>query len=336
MRHLVVNCSAPYYNLGAAKLQDWLTVSYPGEVSYSDADPGLFGGNPDVIWLSVIFSWDAMCAMQIANRYKSNADVVIGGPGVFALGRWWREQTGLNVSKGLDPRFDRQRGNYRMTFASRGCPVGCYFCIVPKIEGMDFTLDWDFQPAPILCDNNLSALPVDFQTHIIKRYTETKTVLRDANSGFEPRTFDEDTYRRWKPILKGPWRFAFDEMSEAADVERMMKILKTEAPHKKQVYVLIGNEPIVSCFERASKILSWGGQPYVQPLMPLNTLSRNHLKIQYDWTEDKLRAFQRYYNRHVWRYCTLPEYNNRKHEKPLFSDLLPPRFVVMQEIQSSG
>jgi hypothetical protein len=34
--------------------------------------------------------------------------------------------------------------------------------------------------------------------------------LRDANSGFEPVTFTEAVYRRWKPILAAggsPWRF---------------------------------------------------------------------------------------------------------------------------------
>jgi hypothetical protein len=63
--------------------------------------------------------------------------------------------------------------------------VGCWFCIVPKIEGSDFTFDWDFQPAPVLCDNNLSALPVEYQEHIIRRYQETGVRLMDAQSGFE-------------------------------------------------------------------------------------------------------------------------------------------------------
>jgi hypothetical protein len=77
-----------------------------------------------------------------------------------------------------------------------------------------FTLDRDFQPALILCDNNLSALPADFQEHILRCYAETGTRLLDANSGCEPRTFDEGAYPRWRGTLRGPWRFAFDEMRE--------------------------------------------------------------------------------------------------------------------------
>ena len=37
-------------------------------------------------------------------------------------------------------------------------------------EGREFTLRPDFQVRPILCDNNLSALPAEYQKHIIDRY----------------------------------------------------------------------------------------------------------------------------------------------------------------------
>ena len=213
MKALVVNCSKEmtranrertFYNLGAAKMADWLR-SEGWDVTEVAGDPGLFAIGYDLVALSVIFSWHAKTARDIALRVKDQSEVWCGGPGIAALGKWWTQQTGLEATIGLDQRFELQRGDYRMTFASRGCPVGCWFCIVPKIEGLDFTLDYDFQPAPILCDNNLSGLPVEFQEHIIRRYQETGTPLGDANSGFEPRSFDEGTYRRWELILKGPW-----------------------------------------------------------------------------------------------------------------------------------
>lgn len=317
MKALVINCSTPYYNLASRKAADWLRDN-GNEVYNSEGDPGLFGGNPDEIYLSVIFSWHAPLAAEIATRYKHSAHVECGGPGMFALRNWWKKQTGLDCYIGIDQRFDKQRGDYRMTFASRGCPVGCSFCIVPKMEGLEQTLDWDFQPAPILCDNNLSALPIEFQEHIIRRYQETETSLKDANSGFEPLTFDEGTYQRWKPLLRGPWRFAFDTTSEASQVRHMMSVLANESPKRKQVYVLIGNEPIAACHERAQKVIEWGGEPYVQPMMPLNALSRDDLKIAYDWDWQKLKDMQRYYNRHLWRYFGLHEYRNRKNQPAPF------------------
>ena len=143
MRTLVINCSAPHYNLGAHKLADWLRT-HGDDVTYAEGDPGLFAYGYDRVCLSVIFSWHAPLARSIALRVKRHAEVWCGGPGMFTLGHWWRQETGLVCVRGLDPRFERQRGTYRMTFASRGCPVGCSFCIVPQLEGRSFTLDWDF------------------------------------------------------------------------------------------------------------------------------------------------------------------------------------------------
>ena len=322
MRTLVINCSAPHDNLGARKLTDWLRAQ-GHDVTYGEGDPGLFAYGHDLVCLSVIFSWHAPLARAIALRVRRQADVWCGGPGMFALTPWWNRETGLDCQRGLDDRFERQRGRYRMTFASRGCPVNCSFCIVPRLEGRTFTLDRDFVPAVTLCDNNLSALPVVFQAHILRRYHETETPLCDANSGFEPQTFDDETYRRWKPTLRGPWRFAFDTMSEEQDVQRMMHVLRHESPTRKQVYVLIGNEPIAACDERARKVIAWGGKPFCQPFMPLNALARTHLKIAYDWTAPLLKDFARYFNRHLWRSLSLRDYRPRKGHPPSFAHVFP-------------
>ena len=319
MKALVVNCSPAHYNLGARKLSDWLAAQGHA-VSYHDGDPGLFGYGFDLVALSVIFSWHAARAREIALRLREQSDVWCGGPGMFALGGWWLRETGLTATRGLDPRFERQQGGYRYTFASRGCPVGCSFCIVPRLEGTEFTLYPDFEPAPVLCDNNLSALPEAFQRHIIDRYTAAGVRMADANSGFEPATFDEGTYRRWAPLLHGPWRFALDEMGELAAVERMMGILREVRTKKKQVYVLIGNEPVAACYERAMRVLEWGGEPFCQPYRPLNALDYATFKIAHDWTSPKLRAFARYFNRHLYRYCRLWEYARRPGDRPLFRE----------------
>jgi hypothetical protein len=182
----------------------------------------------------------------------------------------------------------------------------CSFCIVPRLEGISFSFDPDFVPAPMLCDNNLSALPVSYQEHIISRYRAFKQPLIDANSGFEPRYFDEGTYQRWKPLLdetRAPWRFALDEMGEMADVERMMTILKVESPKRKRVYCLVGNEPIESCYERAMKIIEWGGEPHCQFVLPLNWLGDPRMvKLRYDWISYKQgQDFCRYFNTWGWR-----------------------------------
>jgi len=305
MRAVVVNCSYRHYNLGARKLRDWL-VGEGWEVEYYNGDPGFFVEGVDLVALSVIFSWDVGVAREIALRVKG--EVWCGGPGMSALGKWWERETGRKAVVGLDWRFERQRGEYKMTFASRGCPVGCWFCMVPKLEGKEFTLDWEFEPAVMLCDNNLSALPVEFQEHILKRYAERGMKLYDTNSGFEPRTFTEETYRRWRGKHGWAWRFAFDEYDEWKYVQPMMEILKGEGNSSKRVYVLVGNETMEQCYERACKVVEWGGCPYVQPVMPLNALSRDELMIRHDWTFETLKGFQTYYNGWVWRTVPIDEF----------------------------
>lgn len=272
----------------------------------------------DTAYISVAFSWRLIDAYQRCVWYRAQGyKVRAGGPGLFGNRNYLNDVAEMGGEVDALPHH-----NPLATIASRGCPVGCYFCIVPKVEGLNFTLIPDFTPRPILCDNNLSALPVDYQNYIIDKYKRFSVELRDANSGFEPMTFDEGTFNRWREILRGPWRFAFDTTSEEPQVKRMMQILKGESVKRKQVYVLIGNEPIAACYERTRKVIEWGGEPYVQPLLPLNALDRDHLKVAYNWTWQQLKDFQRYYNRHLWRYVPLNEYSNRKFQKSVFQSVI--------------
>jgi len=321
---IVINCSALHYNLGAHKLADWL-AGQGYAVTAAQGDPGLWGLSADLVCLSVIFSWHAALARQVAMRMQEQAEVWAGGPGLFALSHWWSNETGPAVVKGLDGRFEQQRGRYKMTFASRGCPVNCSFCIVPRLEGVTFSFDPEFIPAPVLCDNNLSALPVEYQHHIIACYQACDQPLLDANSGFEPRSFDADTYQRWKPILRGPWRFALDEMRELTDVQRTITILKEVSASRKRVYCLVGNEPIADCYERACKIIEWLGEPFCQFVLPLNWLGDPaQVKLRHDWRSyQQGRDFCRYFNTYGWRSYPIWEYQPRKYEPRPFAQLRP-------------
>jgi len=272
----------------------------------------------DTAYISVAFSWMLPKAYQRAAWYKAQGyRVRVGGPAVWINPKYLEgiAEIGGDVDAVV-------HHNPQATFASRGCPVGCYFCIVPRMEGKAFTLIPDFTPRSVLCDNNLSALPVDYQEHIIRRYQETGTPLLDANSGFEPHTFDADTYHRWKAINRGPWRFALDEIGALEDVRRMMAILEDEPASSKRVYVLIGNEPIASCHERILKVIEWGGEPHCQPIMALNTLEKRP-QIRHDWTEQKLYDMARWANRWLWRTMPLSEYKPRKSERPMFAEIEP-------------
>ena len=262
----------------------------------------------DTAHISVVFSWDCDRAYERAAWHRAaGLRVRIGGPGIFVLRR---DFEGIAEIGGDIPDAVR-RHNPCATFASRGCPVGCWFCIVPAMEGRDFTLIDDFEPRPILCDNNLSALPADFQDHIVARYRSAGVPLRDANSGFEPRTFDLDVYTRWKPINRGPWRFALDDQGDLPHVTRVLDMLRKRVlnQRRKRVYVLIGNEPFDACMDRIAVVLDRGAEPFVQPVMKLNARTKTPW-VRYDWTPTLLRNVARWANWRLWKYTPFEGYNS--------------------------
>ena len=82
-------------------------------------------------------------------------------------------------------------------------------------------------------------------------------------------------------------------------VQRVMQMLRKVPPRRKRVYVLIGNEPIASCLERINEVISWGGEPHVQPLMKLSALEKRY-HVQKDWNEQILRDMARWANHWPW------------------------------------
>ena len=261
----------------------------------------------DTAHLSIAFTWRLDDAYMRALWYRAQGfKVRAGGPGVFTRKHYLADVAELG---GEPPTEALIHHNPMATIASRGCPVGCWFCIVPKMEGKEFTLLPDFVPRPVLCDNNLSALPADFQKHIVARYQAVGVPLLDANSGFEPRTFDEDVLERWKPINRGPWRFAYDDAGDGPHVERVMRMLKDVNPRRKQVYTMIGAEPFEACMDRIQQVIGWGGEPYAQPFMKLNALVKKP-HVRFDWTEAQLRAVQRWVNGRFWKFTDFAGYRS--------------------------
>ncbi len=261
----------------------------------------------DTALISVAFTWRLPEAREIVSRYRAAGctRVRIGGPGTFTMRKYLADfdaEIGGSIPDAI------ARHNPMATRASYGCPVGCDFCIVPKMDGKIMRPIDNFPVRPILCDDNLSALPLDFQRHVVGRYIREGVPLLDANSGFEPMTFDDEVFALWRPILKGPWRFGFDVTTEGAQVERVFKMLRHISPRQKQVYTMIGKEPFDVCMDRIRKVIGWGGEPYAQPYIKLNALKKEP-RVMHDWTPQKLRWVQRWVNRHLWRKTKFEDYD---------------------------
>lgn len=265
----------------------------------------------DRAFISVAFTWRLPEAYKIAEYYRAiGCSVIAGGPGVFTQRKYLADIAEIPAASDPASRIPDTvaRHNPMATRASYGCPVGCWFCIVPKMDGKTFSLRPDFPVRPVLCDDNLSALPADYQAHIVARYIAAGVPLLDANSGFEPATFDQEVFARWRPILKGPWRFGYDEATEGDAVARAFRVLKDVSPRRKQVYTMIGHEPFDVCMDRIRKVIAAGGEPYAQPFIKLNALTKEPA-IRHDWTAQKLRHVQRWVNRHLWRKTRFEDYD---------------------------
>ena len=264
----------------------------------------------DTAFLSVAFTWLLDTAYSRAIWYRAlGYKVRAGGPALFLVQMQHELCEVAELGGGAPDAIAHH--NPMATMASRGCPVGCHFCIVPAMEGREFMLLPDFPVRPILCDNNLSALPAQYQQHIIDRYHSAGVPLLDANSGFEPASFTPEVYARWAPLLnagRGPWRFALDEMGELADVQRVMAMLGAEPAKRKRVYVLIGNEPFDECMRRIQAVIDGGCEPHVQPLMKLNALQREPW-VRHDWTAQRLKDVARWANAWVWKRAPFAEYD---------------------------
>ncbi len=104
----------------------------------------------------------------------------------------------------------------------------------------------------------------------------------------------------------------------------MMRLLAAESARKKQVYVLVGNEPIDACHERAQQVIAWGGEPHCQFVLPLNWLGDPAaIRPRHDWTYQLGKDFCRYYNTRGWRSYPISEYKPRINDARPFATLSP-------------
>src|SRR5690606_7042841 len=109
-------------------------------------------------------------------------------------------------------------------------------------------------------------------------------------------------------------------MREEKQVKNMFRILGNEPAGKKRVYVLIGNEPFEQCFERVIKVIEWRGEPHVQPMIPLATLTKT-TAVQFDWSLQELKDLARWSNRWIWRSVKFEDYKAESERFTVHGDI---------------
>ncbi len=288
------------YNLGAEKIANWHRAR--GDDVYCGPWAPLDLQDVDRFYFSVIFTWDVPDLVRAVNMARSwGKEIEVGGPAATFMHTYIHTQTGVSPHRGLDARFERVPGQYEMTFTSRGCPHGCKFCGVKKVEPVDIEYD-DFPLAPMIGDNNLTATSWAHQELVVNKMVNFAGKI-DINSGFDVRFFTEDHLRlysrlRLESAERGRhWRFAFDTMEVEDDVRRVAAMMAAAGMDRHHVmfYCLIGfpGQTPDECHYRLRTIIELGFNPYPMRFTPLNSLRRNY--VASGWTEEILQRMSAYY-----------------------------------------
>lgn len=292
------------YNLGLAKLAIWAKRTGMSVLSLADVRP-MDGFFIDVLAISVVFSWDLNKAIRWANSVT--CEVCMGGPAVFANHRWIKRQAPhVKLQRGIDPRFEHQTGNFQRARWGRGCTVGCWFCIVPKMDGRVMVEYPDTTPARIIVDDNILGYSTAHQERIVEKTLAAGYDRVHIESGFEPRFLSQWHIDLYSQLPMKTWRLAFDEMKEADAVRSAMALLRDNGIRSRaiQVYVLSGASPFADCMERAQLVVQWGGEPRIQMYRPLTWRGdpqKKWIHPKFDWTQRLAINFPRYWYSYKWR-----------------------------------
>ena len=183
------------------------------------------------LYMSIVFSWDLPEARRIAARHKG--PVVVGGPAAAthrAAIDW--------ATVADDSPFDTLAAhNPFATFTTRGCVRRCEFCVVSRVEG-EFRELGSWKPAPIVCDNNLTAASRAHFERVIESVRRFPYV--DINQGMDARLFTKWHAEQLQKLPGVKIRFALDSASVEGKVADAIALCRGMGFHDFGRYVLVG------------------------------------------------------------------------------------------------
>lgn len=231
--------------------------------------PGMFPPEVDEVHVSCTFTWDLRLAEELALAWDRIAPTKLGGPATGARGDEFIP--GMYLREGY-------------TITSRGCPNNCWFCYVPKREGM--LRELPIKPGYNVLDDNLLACsekhfqgvcamlaeypePAEFTGGLEAARLTTAHVEALARLRLRQIFFAYDDGEDWEPLVVAA---------------RMMDEAGLLRGHRVRCYVLIGypGDTMDAAEKRLGDVVALG-------IMPMAMLWRDDSgKVERIW-----RQFQR-------------------------------------------
>lgn len=210
---------------------------------------GLFGGLYDIVYMAKVFSFSEDYTVAVNAK-----EIVKGG-------------TGYDIAKSLPKEIDDCQPDYTIYpsvsqdtsygFLTRGCPNKCFWCVVPKKEGM-IRPYWDIERVAngrkkiVLMDNNLLASG-DYAKEQLEKII-SKGYHIDLNQANDARLMTDDFARLFAKVkwINGRIRFGCDTTAQIEHCERAIDMINSYGFKGEYfLYTMIGGKnDFNECFNR--------------------------------------------------------------------------------------
>lgn len=227
------------------------------------------------VHISVTFTWDLPEAERLANAWGRIAPTKIGGPATGQRGE------GFTPGMYLKPGY---------VVTSRGCNNKCWFCSVPKREGvlreLPLTEGWN------VLDDNILACSAAHVHAVFKMLSKQKGHKVILSGGLEAKLLRPWHLGLFQQAKVQEAFFAYDEPNDLPPLEEASKILRESAwykPYKTRCFVLCGypGDTIAKAEERCMAALKLGFFPFAMFYRSpdgKSTKSSDWAKFQRSWT----------------------------------------------------